>query len=79
MSWSGLGKLLVGFAGVWLVGLLMMLISLALLKDMSDSMVDEAWKNYPVHDWQSGCTLDELRERCHPSDCEWGCPPCECD
>jgi len=71
MSWSGVGKMLVGFAGLWIVGLLLMWLSFATLKD--------AFWSYPVHDWKSDCTLQDLKERCHPSDCEWGCPPCECD
>ena len=69
MSWGTVGKILVTFAGLWFVLLIMTWVSFMVLDSAADKMIDNsAWKAYPLHDWQSGCTLDKLRE---------ACPPCE--
>ena len=67
MSWSTVGKILATFAGLWFVMLVMVWLSFMVLDSAADKMIDSAaWKEYPMHDWQSGCTLDKLREACPP-------------
>ena len=68
MTWGTVGKILATFAGLWFVMIIMAWLSLAILQSAADEMIGGAmWKEYPLHDWQSGCTIDKL------------CEPCECE
>mgnify|MGYP003112256717 CR=1 FL=1 len=69
MSWGGIGRMCAAVVALWFTGLVMCWISILMLQNVTDSMT-EGWKDYPMHDWQSGCTVDNLRK---------ACPPCECE